>query len=186
MAFHTILKFQQLPHHRQHLPGHGRLGDVLGRETILRSDTRRQSRRKLPIPVALGRDDLLFLMCKLREMAGTICLGRITFLPVQHPCDRTTHQVLDQGFGPRFADWVGCEHCNHVSLSYFDDGQQECRPFHRVAENIGSQRDRQKRGCADFCQRGWPAAAELEDSVSAHEMQTPSSAGMTRPGAHAM
>lgn len=65
-------------------------------------------------------------------------------------------------------------------LSCFDRGEQVDRPLYRFRENLGLERNRQKRWRPILAKFFGPAALEVEDFVSLDEIKPPLPQGFTR------
>lgn len=170
----------------EHLSGNrGRL-DSASIHAVLPRDLSGESRGHRPVPGLLRIPDKACLCIE----AAEIGIGRIgwsvALLSRDHLGHSPSNNLPQHRPDPGLADRALLKFCQHLSLSCLDSGQQVGRPLYRVGEELGAERNGQK------CRRAMtpdffgPAAPEMEDMVSANQVQTPFSAGDTWPASGPM
>jgi hypothetical protein len=131
--------------------------------------------RLRPVPRPEGAGDRLAARGDLRERCAALFGGRL-FLLVDDLEDRGADHLSEHGADLRLGDRAVGMGLHHLSFPCPKGVAQDHGPTQRLFGKVGAQRHAQKLGCPEVTQRPGPAAAEVEDPVSADEVEAP------RPG----
>ncbi|NNU79893.1 hypothetical protein HMH01_05510 [Halovulum dunhuangense] len=186
VPLHAGVQLGEAAQQGEHLPGNRGGFDKIGVEAVLPRDLSREFGGHRPVPGALGFPDATgFCGDPAEASLGTID-GSVALLPGNHsghgPPDDFLQHRLDAGL----TDRAVLKFFKHVSLSCLDRGEQIDRPLYRFGEEVGAERDRQKRGRAETANFFGPAPPEVEDPVSANEVKPPFSRWFPRSAPRTM